>query len=91
MFNRKYLDGIWPLGRLSQATAEAALRALTGDLLVDTDDQLEESVTVGPIAVKYKNSRQGGQKRFQIIDSLLDPFVENKKIGSGQIRIQRGG
>lgn len=91
VFNYKPLDRIWPLGRLQQATAEAAARALVGELIVDTADQLEESVTVGPISVKYKNSTQSGQQKFQIIDSLLEPFVTNKKIGSGQIRLQRGG
>lgn len=88
--NGKSLNTLWPITRLTQATAEAALRALSGSLIVDTDDQREEAVTIGPIAVKYANSVQQGQPRFQVIDALLGPFVLNRISGGGTARLQRG-
>lgn len=88
--NGRSQNEIWPVTRLAQATAEAAVRALSGTLIVDTDDQREDSVTIGPISVKYANSVQAGQPRFQVIDALLGPFVKNRISGGGSARLQRG-
>lgn len=60
---------------LIDACCELAFKALTVDLFADADTQYVESVTVGPISRKLSAPRNGGQKRFAVVDSLLRDLV----------------
>lgn len=60
---------------LRNACCELAYKALTVDLFADVDTQYVESVTVGPISRKLSAPRNGGQRRFAVVDSLLRDLV----------------
>nr|WP_295383548.1 DnaT-like ssDNA-binding protein [Pseudoxanthomonas sp.] len=60
---------------LKRACMELAFKALTVDLFADSDAQYVESVTVGPISRKLSAPRNGGQRRFAVVDSLLRDLV----------------
>jgi hypothetical protein len=79
-----YLD---PLHKnVLAATAEAAIRALSGALFEDQSAQHVEAVTVGPISRKMSAPRAGGQKRFTVIDQLLRGLTCNSP---GMVRFER--
>lgn len=71
---------------LKSACCELALKALTSDLLTDTDAQYVESVTVGPITRKMSARGNGGQKRYAAVDALLRELVRG---GSGVVEVVR--
>jgi hypothetical protein len=80
-------DALAPVHRnVAEATAELALRALTGELYADVDSALVVEETVGPITTKYAH-RAGGQKRFAIVDDLLAELIVGA--GTGSIPIYR--
>lgn len=70
---------------VAEACCEAALRALTGELYSDVEAQAIVEETVGPLTTRYSDPRNGGQKRFAIIEDLLSEHVS----GAGQIRLVR--
>ena len=80
-------SGSWPVPLLRQATAELAVKAAAGELLVDEDSRIVTEKTVGPITVKYGDTRFGGQKRYAIIDKLLSPLTVS--VGSLGMRLER--
>lgn len=87
-----YVDG-WPLEsttipkQVRDAVCELALKALTGELVADVSPQQLVEQTVGPITRKFApEERNGGQKLYPYVDSLLGPLVSG---GSGQIRLVR--
>ncbi len=65
----EYLDPVYE--NIKAATAEAALRALSADLLADVDASVATEETIGPITVKYQQSNTSGQKRYALIDRLM--------------------
>lgn len=65
----EYLDPVHE--NIKAATAEAALRALSADLLADVDASVATEETIGPITVKYQQSNASGQKRYALIDRLM--------------------
>lgn len=80
-------DNVWPVPRLLAATCEAALRALSGPIIVDqTDAQLIEQ-TVGPLTQRFSASRNAGQVRIVAVGRQLSPFLVS---GYGVTRIARG-
>lgn len=68
---------------LKDAQAELALRALKGELFVDSDGRMLVSKTIGPIRKDYA---QGGGGRFPVVDALIRPLLA----GGGQVRLRRG-
>lgn len=86
-----YVDA-WPLDstiiprQVKDAVCEMALKALAGDIAADVSPQQVIEQTVGPITRKFAEERNGGQKQYSYVDSLLGPLVSG---GSGQIRLVR--
>lgn len=87
-----YVDD-WPLDstiiprQVKDAVCELALKALAGELAADVAPQQVIEQTVGPITRKFApDERNGGQKQYSYVDSLLSPLVSG---GSGQIRLVR--
>jgi len=71
--------------RLKEATAEAALKALSETLLPDvTRDDMVRRVTVGPITTEYKQSAPA-TKQYTKVDRILRGLVQP----AGGIRIGR--
>lgn len=62
--------------RVKAACCEAAVRALKGQLLKDTDGRVKVSQTVGPISTTWAEGRQGGKTAFPVIDNLLKGLTE---------------
>lgn len=71
---------------VADACCEAALRASTGSLFEDVAAQEVQSVTVGPITKTMGASRNGGQRRFAVIDALLRPYLS---AGLNEIKLVR--
>lgn len=71
---------------LRNACCELAFKAVTADLFVDAASQYVESVTVGPISRKLSAPRNGGQKRFAVVDAMLRDLVRG---GGGVIELIR--
>lgn len=65
----------WPIRNLKAAVAELALRALTTALTTDQEDRGVVEESVGPVSVKYSDSRFAGQVRFHVVDSLMSKLV----------------
>ena len=63
----------WPQPRVVNACIELALRALSGDLLVDDEGRDVLSEQVGPISVTYGPT--GGGVRYPVADLLVSPLV----------------
>ncbi|WP_373379900.1 DnaT-like ssDNA-binding protein [Cupriavidus nantongensis] len=81
------LDGTTIPARVKDAVCEMALKALAGDISADVSPQQVVEQTVGPITRKFApNERNGGQKQYPYVDSLLRGLVSG---GSGQIRLTR--
>lgn len=73
--------------QVRDAVCELALKALAGELVADVSPQQLVEQTVGPITRKFApEERNGGQKLYPYVDSLLGPLVSG---GSGQIRLVR--
>lgn len=68
-------DDAWPVKRLSDATCELALRALTDSLYDDAQTGDVKSEKIGPIAVEYIGGAFGGQTQFTVVDNLLAPYL----------------
>lgn len=65
---------------IKRACAEYALRALSGDLVADTErGGMVASESVGPISTSYFQGAPAG-RQFPAIDRMLSPFL---KAGSG--------
>ena len=62
--------------RVKAACCEAAVRALQGQLLKDTDGRVKVSQTVGPISTTWSEGTQGGKTAFPVIDNLLKGLTE---------------
>lgn len=73
---------------VQQATAEAALRALTNTLYRDVDPTTVIRKTVGPITVQYAAPGNAGQFRIPIIDELLTGWT-TAATGPNQIPVVR--
>lgn len=80
------LDGTTIPRPVKDAVCEMALKALAGDLVGDVSPQQVVEQTVGPITRKFAAERNGGQKQYPYVDSLLRGLVSG---GSGQIRLTR--
>ena len=65
--------------RLKDATCEAALRALSGDLAIDADNSLARK-KIDALEWEYRQGAVPGQKTYQIIDQLLSDYL--KPLGS---------
>lgn len=65
------------------ANAELAVRAATGDLLVDAGAQVV-SETVGPISVTYASGARQ-QTRFEVVERMLAGLIW----GGGMVPVQR--
>lgn len=61
--------------QVAAANAEMAFIAASGALYSVVESQTVESVTVGPISRKLSAPRNGGQRRFAVVDSLLRDLV----------------
>lgn len=61
--------------QMAAVNAELAFIAASGSLYAVVDAQSVESVTVGPISRKLSAPRNGGQKRFAVVDNLLRDLV----------------
>ncbi|AMR77676.1 DnaT-like ssDNA-binding protein [Cupriavidus nantongensis] len=73
--------------RVKDAVCELALKTRTGELSPDISPQQVVEQTVGPITRKFAPAeRNGGQKRYAYVDSLLRQLVAG---GGGQIRLVR--
>lgn len=71
--------------KLKQATAEAALRALSEDLMPDVESPgrvVSESIQVGAIkeSVSYDASGKGETKKFSRIDALMQPLLRRLEL-----------
>ncbi|ATH99537.1 DnaT-like ssDNA-binding protein [Alcaligenes faecalis] len=78
----------WPVKRVTDATCELAVRALSGALYADVapEDNIK-SETVGPLTTVYQDAENGGQVRFAIVDDLLLPLVVSGQMTT--IRLER--
>ena len=70
---------------IKSATCEAALRAANGSLFADVEAQSVTEETVGPITTKYAEPGNGGQKRFGVIDALMQGVMG----GGGVVKLVR--
>lgn len=86
----RYYGSYYPAGYFSDsavpqdvkdACAMLALKAISGDLLQDTD-RLTKSESVGSISVTYADDGARKYPVYQAIDSLLAPWLENNGQGS---------
>jgi hypothetical protein len=69
----------WPLKRVTDATSELALRALTGPLFADVVAEGRiKSETIGPLKTDYADPVNGGQTRYAFVDGLLAPLLVKK-------------
>lgn len=58
------------------ACCEAAIRALTGDLLADTDGRIITSETTDVLSTSYAVGSQGGAMAYPVIDALLKGLTD---------------
>lgn len=58
------------------ACCEAAVRALRGDLMADTDGRVVVEETIDVITTRYAEGQQAGAMRFPVIDALLKGLTE---------------
>lgn len=77
----------WPIRRLTHATCELALRALSGTLHADQDDRAVTREKIGPIEVDYGSPQFAGQTRYAVADDLLAPLTAGG--ARGTMRIER--
>ena len=80
------LDGTTIPRQVQDAVCELALKALAGEIAPDVSPQQVTEQTVGPITRKFAEERNGGQKRYAYVDSLLRRLVTG---GGGQIALVR--
>lgn len=70
---------------IKSAACEAALRAANGSLFSDVDPQAVKQEQVGPLSVTYADPVNGGQKRFGVIDALMQAVTG----GGGVVKLVR--
>jgi hypothetical protein len=71
-------DTVWPPRGLEEACAEVAMRALTGELISDLDeDQYITREKVGPIETVFSSPVNGRQPIFPIAVKLLRGLIRN--------------
>lgn len=78
----------WPIKNLTAAVCELALKSRTQALTVDQEDRAVKKETVGPVAVEYADSAQGGQVRFAIVDKLMAKLL-GASGGAFNMRLER--
>ena len=71
---------------LKTACIELAIKAISGSLIVDPDPQYVTDVQVGPIKKSMSAPKNGGQKTYSLIDSLLRDLIAG---GSGSVQLVR--
>lgn len=78
----------WPMRRVLDATAELALRALSGPLYVDVDGGGERITKekIGPLETEFADPVNGGQVAYTVVDDLLAPLLWTGS--GGRLRVE---
>lgn len=75
-------DNVWPPRGLVEACCELALRALTGELIVDIEDDRQiKKEKIGPIETEYERGTNGGQVAYPKIARLLRGLTRGSTAG----------
>lgn len=75
----------WPQKNVVAATCEAAFRELSESLYADVDPAAVIREKIDVLEFEYTEPKNGGQKRFTVIDELLRSLT----LGGGQITLVR--
>jgi hypothetical protein len=71
-----YINLTWPVTKLTQATCELALRALSGPLVNDQTAPNVKREKIGPLETEYFGNSMNGQTFFTTVDDLLAPLIK---------------
>jgi hypothetical protein len=71
-----YIYQTWPVTKLTQATCELALRALSGPLIVDQTSANVKREKIGPLETEYFGNSMNSQTFFTTVDDLVLPLIK---------------